>query len=295
MSSEPALHAPQRKGAWPRSVGRVLGWLVVALWVLPYCAHTREPRTIVTASGEIIRVHDRNFNCDGGLTETQIQRQLGGGVTVVHEFAKGVQVGGSIEGVRGEALESISTTPEEGIVPDRSPYFIASAGAQVGYTGRWFSVDGGGRMYMATDSRLSAVPWIHARGGRIGRIWGEMGAGPARGAFDPTFFGAGIGFEHEIFRGSAGFAFGARRMVDQFDRDERGPWLASYAENRALDTTGYLDLRLQATEVVGVGVYAVLGRASSARLTLSFSIPDGAGDDAAPSAREAEDQGADQR
>lgn len=267
-----------------RRVARILGWLVVALGVLPYCAHTREPRTVVTASGEIIRIHDRNFNCDGGLTETQVQRQMGGGVTVVHEFAKGVQVGGGVAGVRGEALESLSHPPGEPTVASRSPYFIASAGVQLGYTGKWFSVDGGGRLYLATDSAISAAPWVVARGGRIGRVWGELGAGPGRSAFDPTFFGFGVGFEREVFRGSAGYAWSTRRMVDQFDAGESGPWFASYAHNRALDPVGYLDLRLQASAVVGVGVYAVLGRASSALLTLSFAIPHAA------SAGEGQDQ-----
>lgn len=284
--------AGSEPGGARRRLLRTLGWAVVALWVLPYCAHTREPRTIITASGDVIRVHDRNFDCDGGLTETQVQRQMGGGVAVVHEFAKGVQVGGSVAGVRGEALESLSTAPDAQAVASRSPYFIASAGVQLGYTGRWFSVDGGGRMYLATDSEVSAAPWLQVRGGRMGRIWGELGAGPARGAFDPTFFGFGVGFERQLFRGSAGFAWSARRMVDQFDAEGRGPWFASYADGHALDRVGYLDLRLQASELVGVGVYAVLGRASSAQLTLSFAIPR-ATSGAGGSAGEAEDQRAD--
>lgn len=274
-----------------RRIWRVFGWALVALWLLPYCAHTREPRTVITASGEIIRVHDRNFNCDGGLTETQVQRQMGGGVAVVHEFAQGVEVGGSVAGVRGEALESTSATPGEPTVRGRSPYFIASAGVQLGYTHRWFSVDGGVRGYLATDSKISAAPWLWARVGRIGRIWGELGGGPAHGAFDPIFVGLGVGFEQQIFRGSAGVAWSARRMVDQFHADDRGPWFGNYA-HQALDPVGYLDLRLQASNLVAVGVYAALGRASSAQLTLSFTIPQAA-DDAGPSARGGEDQRAD--
>ncbi|MCB9730173.1 MAG: hypothetical protein H6744_12770 [Deltaproteobacteria bacterium] len=262
----PAARSPRRAGR----AARALGWCLVALWLLPYCAHTRAPRTVVTASGELIRVHDRAFTCEGDLVDEQVHQQAGGGVTVERELANGVQFGGSLEAVSGRMLEHRGSTQP---VPGRTPYVIGSAGAQVGYDHRWFSVDAGARLYLASGRELSAAPWLWARAGRMDRVWGELGVGPRRGAFDPVFFGFGAGFQAGLLGGSGGFAWIGRRYREQLEPEESSPAFASYRD-RALDPAGYLELDLALNERTRLGVRAIVGHQPSGRLTLRFAFPD---------------------
>ncbi|MEZ4267039.1 MAG: hypothetical protein R3F39_11730 [Myxococcota bacterium] len=240
--------------------------------LLPQCAHTQQPRTIITASGELIRLHDRSYGCGGEVVDSQVHRQAAGGIAIHHETNQGLRVGGSVDYLRG-ALHSYSgDDPFVG----RSPYGIGSLGFRIGSNvpNRAFTFDAGLRLYLARWRVLYPMPWLWARIGNPQKVWGEVRGGPSQGAFDPVIFGGGVGFIAGMVTVRGGFAFTARRFVDQFESDSIND-LAVYADvsDSPADPAGYLHLRFNPSRYFSFGIYTVLGKSPSGQLTLSFAIP----------------------
>ncbi|MCB9788531.1 MAG: hypothetical protein H6744_17760 [Deltaproteobacteria bacterium] len=247
-----------------------LGRIIVALLLLPHCAHTQRPRTIITGTGDIIRVHDRAYGCGGELIDEQIHRQLAGGLEVHHETAGGFRIGGSAEVLRGALHEYFG---DELASPRRSPYTMGSLGFRAGYNApeHFFTFDAGLRLYMARARMLMPLPWLSARLGDPEQVWLELREGPVHGAFDPVLLGGGIGFIAGVVTVRTGLGLGLRRMVGQLRGDDIDE-LAVYRDGFG-DPMGWLNVRLNPSRYFSVGIYAAIGRAPSGRLTLSFAIP----------------------
>ena len=215
------------------------GRLVVALMWLPQCAHTQQARTIITASGDLIRLEDRSYGCDGEVLDSQIHRQAAGGIHIHHETSQGVRIGGSAEYLAGALHSYFGEEPVSG----RSPYRMGSVGFRVGHNApdRLFTFDAGLRLYAAQGHVLYPMPWAWVRLGAPTVAWGEARLGPSQGAFDPVVTGGGIGFIAGFLTVRGGFALTARRFVEQFDDDSRDEF-AIY-NDAWLDPAGYLHLR----------------------------------------------------
>lgn len=237
--------------------------------LLPQCAHTQQPRTIITASGELIRLEDRSYGCGGELLDGQVHRQAAGGIEIHHETSQGVRLGGSAEYLAGALHSYFGDEPIRG----RSPYGIGSLGFRIGHNApdHIFTFDAGLRLYIAHRRILLPMPWVWIRLGDPEQVWGEVRVGPGQGAFDPIIFGGGIGFIAGPVTVRGGFALAARRFVGQFEYDSPNAF-AVYADSLA-DPVGYLHLRFNPSRYFSFGIYTVLGRAKSGQLTLSFAIP----------------------
>lgn len=237
--------------------------------LLPQCAHTQQPRTIITASGDLIRLEDRSYGCGGEVLDAQAHHQAAGGIHIHHETSQGLRIGGSAEYLAG-ALHSYFG---EDAVPGRSPYRMGSLGVRVGRNvpDSFFTFDAGLRLYAAQKHLLYPMPWVWVRLGAPTVLWGEARLGPSQGAFDPVVTGGGIGFIAGPMTVRGGFALTARRFVGQFDGDDRNQ-LAVY-NDAWLDPAGYLHLRFNPSRYFSLGFYTVVGKAMSGQLTLSIAIP----------------------
>ncbi len=268
-SSDRGPAHPSEDGVAARRRRIWAGRLLVALMLLPQCAHTQQPRTIITASGELIRLEDRSYGCGGELLDGQVHRQAAGGIAVHHETNRGLRVGGSAEYLAGTLQSYFGDYPVRG----RSPYGIGSLGFRIGHNApnRVFTFDAGLRLYLANQRLLFPMPWLWVRLGDPELVWGEGRVGPSQGAFDPVIFGGGLGFIAGVVTVRGGFALAARRFIGQFESDSPSD-LAVYAD-AVVDPVGYVHLRFNPSRHFSFGIYTVLGKSPSGQLTLSVAIP----------------------